>query len=258
MKTVLLSIAGFDPTGGAGILLDLKVFEWLGGYQGMAIISAHTVQNTQGVERVERVDPDLCWDQYQALTRDVDFAGIKVGMLGFRENIEILEKILYAHPSIPKVIDPVFQASSGEWLLPQKEIPHFMQCLQGKVSLLTPNLKEASLITGREVENLGGMEEAAKRISADFEMPVLVKGGHLGSPVIDLLYDGKSTSTFRNRRIAGEVHGTGCCLSSAILSLLAAKHPLKKACREAIDFTHALIKSSQGIGRGKRIIVLPD
>jgi hydroxymethylpyrimidine/phosphomethylpyrimidine kinase len=257
MKKVLLSMAGFDPTGGAGILLDMKVFQWLG-YQGVAVISAQTVQNTRGVERIAHVPPDLCWDQYHSLHQDINIDGIKVGMLGFAENIEPLGRILHENPEIPKVVDPVFHASSGEWLLPQNAIADFMRILKGRISLLTPNLHEASLITGMEVTDLAGMEKAARQIFAEYKIPVLVKGGHLGSPVIDLLYEGTSSVTFQNRRIAGEVHGTGCCLSSAVLSFLAAGHPLKKACREAIDFTHVLIKSSQKLGQGKRVFVFPD
>jgi len=257
MNKVLLSIAGFDPTGGAGILLDLKVFQRLG-YHGMAVISAQTVQNTQEVISVRQPGPGLLWAQYHKLSRDVDIQGIKVGMLGFRDNIEMLERILVENPSIPKVIDPVFQASSGTWLLPQASIPEFMRSIQGRASLITPNLNEASLITGETVQDLSGMEQAAKQIFNEFKIPVLIKGGHLATQITDLFYAGEHVHTFENKRLAEDVHGTGCCLSSAILCFLAAEHSLLEACREAIAFTQTLLKTSRAVGKGKRLFVFPD
>ncbi len=252
MSKVLLSIAGFDPTGGAGILLDLRIFQKLR-YQGMAVITAHTVQNTQEVARVQQLDPDLIWDQYLTLSRDVDIQGIKVGMLGFQENLNILERILDENPSVPIVIDPVFNASSGTWLFPEKAIPKFMQSIQGRASLLTPNLAEASMITGKDVNDLFGMEQAAKQIFCDFRLPVLVKGGHLTAHVTDLLFDGEQIHTYKNPKLTHDVHGTGCCLSSAILSFLAKGHSLAEACQKAVDFTHTLIKASRAVGKGQRI-----
>ena len=257
MNKALLSIAGFDPTGGAGILLDLKVFQQLG-YQGMAAITAQTVQNTQELVSIRQLSPGLIWSQYHTLSRDVDIQGIKVGMLGFSDNIEILERILVENPSIPKVIDPVFQASSGAWLLPRASIPEFMRSIRGRASLITPNLDEASLITGKVVQDLSAMEQAAKQIFNDFKIPVLIKGGHLATQVTDLFYAGKHVFTFDNKRLAANVHGTGCCLSSAILCFLAAEHSLLDACREAIAFTQTMLETSRAVGKGQRMFVFPN
>ncbi len=257
MHKVLLSIAGFDPTGGAGILLDLRIFQKLGN-QGMALITAHTVQNTQEVVRVHQLDPGLIWDQYLTIRRDVDIRGIKVGMLGFQDNLEILERILDENIAVPIVIDPVFQASSGTWLFPEKAIPNFLYSIRGRASLLTPNMTEASMITGKAVNDLTEMERAAKQIFYDYKLPVLVKGGHLAAQATDLLFDGERLHTYQNPKFAYEVHGTGCCLSSAILSFLTNGHSLADACQKAADFTHTLIEDSLMVGKGQRLIDIPD
>ena len=257
MNKVLLSIAGFDPSGGAGILLDLRIFQKLH-YQGTAVITAHTVQSTQKVVRLQQMNPGLIWDQYFTLNQDVAIQGIKVGMLGFQENLETLERILDDSSSIPTVIDPVFQASSGNWLFPREAIPNFMQSIQGRASLLTPNLLEASLITGKAVNDLTDMERAAKQMFNDYGLPVLVKGGHLADEITDILFDRAQIHAYENVRSAHDVHGTGCCLSSAILCFLVNGHSLAEACQKAIDFTHALIETSGAVGKGQRLLILPD
>ena len=145
-KKILLSVAGHDPTSGAGVSLDLRVFQLLG-FQGMAALTSITAQNTKGVRKVHCLPPDLLWDQYQALSDDVSFSGIKVGMVGCGKNIEVIKRILAGNQDIHRVVDPVFKSSSGAWLLEKDSIPDYISKIKGKASLLTPNLEEAGMIS---------------------------------------------------------------------------------------------------------------
>jgi hydroxymethylpyrimidine/phosphomethylpyrimidine kinase len=136
LKKILLSVAGHDPTSGAGVSLDLKVFQLLG-FQGMAVLTSITSQNTKGVRKVHCLSPELIWDQYKILCEDVSFSGIKVGMVGCEKNIEVIKRILDDNPDIQKVVDPVFKSSSGAWLLEKDSIPNYISEIKGKASLLT-------------------------------------------------------------------------------------------------------------------------
>jgi hydroxymethylpyrimidine/phosphomethylpyrimidine kinase len=252
LKKILLSIAGFDPTSGAGVSLDLKVFDHLG-FRGMAILTSLTSQSTSAVEKVQSLSPDFLWNQYQTLRTDVFFYGIKVGMIGSRENLKILEKILSNHPKIPKVIDPVFMSSSGTWLFDREGIPSFLTSIKEKASLLTPNRGEASLISGIQVSHVEDMKEAAEKIYELSKMPCLIKGGDLLQEKVDLFYDGKGFRIFRGEKIDKKVHGTGCFLSSSLLAYLAKGKSLEEACSLAIRLTYEAIKDAVQVGKGQYI-----
>ncbi len=188
-KKILLSVAGHDPTSGAGVSLDLKVFQLLG-FQGMAALTSITSQNTKGVRKVHCLPPDLLWDQYQTLGEDISFSGIKIGMVGCGKNIEVIKRILTDNPNIKKVVDPVFKSSSGAWLLEKDSIPDYISEIKGKASLLTPNLEEASMISGIKIKNTGDMKKAAKSIFNLSSIPCFIKGGHFPKQMVNLLYDG--------------------------------------------------------------------
>ena len=253
MKKILLSVAGYDPTSGAGVSLDLKVFQLLG-FQGMAVLTSITSQNTKGVKKVHCLPPDLLWDQYQTLLEDVSFSGIKVGMVGCGENTEIIKRILENNPNIQKVVDPVFKSSSGAWLLERDSVPNYISEISGKTSLLTPNLEEASMISGINIENIEDMKKAAKRIFSLSSIPCLIKGGHLPRQMVNLLYDGNKFHLFKEEKIKKNVHGTGCFLSSSLLAYLVKGNSLEKACLLATQLTHEAIKNSIQIGHGQHII----
>lgn len=253
MKKILLSVAGYDPTSGAGVSLDSKVFQLLG-FQGMAVLTSITSQNTKGVKKVHCLPPDLLWDQYQTLLEDVSFSGIKVGMVGCGENTEIIKRILENNPNIQKVVDPVFKSSSGAWLLERDSVPSYISEISGKASLLTPNLEEASMISGIKIENTEDMKKAAKRIFSLSSIPCLIKGGHLPRQMVNLLYDGNKFHLFKEEKIKKNVHGTGCFLSSSLLAYLVKGNSLEKACLLATQFTHEAIKNSIQIGHGQHII----
>lgn len=256
MKKVLLSIAGYDPTSGAGVLLDLNVFNHLG-FQGVGIITSLAVQNTKNVKKTHSLPPTLLWDQYQCLREDVSFSGIKVGMIGSENNIPFLEKILSENPHIPKILDPVFKSSSGTWLLEKKAPSRYIKSIAGKASLLTPNLDEAALISGIKVKRMEDMKEAAVRIYNQTGISCLIKGGHLQKITVDLLYDGNDFLFFKKEKLKKNVHGTGCFLSSTILGYLVKGKSLKRACHLATKLTFEAIKSAVPVGQGQEIITFP-
>ncbi len=256
MNKVLLTIAGYDPTSGAGVVLDINVFQHLG-FTGMGIVTSLTAQNTQQVSRVYCPSSNFIMDQYKSLGEDVQLFGIKVGMLGCKKNISSVANILSKNSLIPRVIDPVFQSSSGTWLLEPDSIPDFLSAIAGQMTVLTPNVLEAALITGNKVKNLRDMEKAAKKIHTLCKAPCLITGGHLKKETIDLLFDGKNFHVFMHKKIKTEVHGTGCFLSSALLSYLSRGETIIRACQLAIDKTYANIKRSVRTGHGQNLFSLP-
>lgn len=254
-QKILLSVAGHDPTSGAGVSLDLKVFQLLD-FQGMAVLTSITSQNTKSVKRVHCLPPGLLWDQYQALSEDVSFSGIKVGMVGCGKNIQIVKRILADNPNIQKVVDPVFKSSSGTWLLERESIPNYISEIRGKASLLTPNLEEASMISGVKIESLEDMRKAAKNIHSHSSIPCFIKGGHFLRQMVNLLYDGNKFHLFKKEKLKKKVHGTGCFLSSSLLAYLAKGNSLEKACLQATQLTHKAIKNAIQIGHGQHIIIM--
>jgi hydroxymethylpyrimidine/phosphomethylpyrimidine kinase len=252
MKKILLSVAGFDPSAGAGTLLDLKVFGRLG-FRGVAVLTAVTVQNTVRVHEVIPLPAGLIADQFEVLAGDMTFAGLKIGMAGSRDNLAEIAKILRAGRGRPRVVDPVFRASSGAPLFDTAAVPEFLPAIRGQATVLTPNLEEAGQLTGRPIADVKGMREAAEDIYDLGRIPCLVKGGHLAGDPINLLFDGKTTALFGRPRIRKDVHGTGCLFSAALLGYLARGKALVKACELATDFTAQAIREAVRTGRGRMI-----
>jgi len=253
MKKNLLSVAGYDPTSGAGVSLDIKVFQLLG-FQGVAILTSVTSQNTKHVKKVHCLPPEFLWDQYKTLREDIPFSGIKIGMVGCGKNIQTIQKILASTPNIQKVVDPVFKSSSGYWLLERESIPGYISGLKGKASLLIPNLEEASIISGIKIKNAEDMKKAAKSIYLLCGIPCFITGGYFSGKMVNLLYDGNNYMLFKRAKINKNVHGTGCFLSSSLLAYLSQGNPLEKACLLAIQLTHNAIKDAVQIGHGQYII----
>lgn len=253
LKKILLSVAGYDPTSGAGVALDLKVFQKYG-YYGMGILTSLTSQNTQTVKKVHCPSSRFLSEQYRHLRADVEFSGIKVGMIGCAENISVVAKILTDNPKIPIVIDPVFKSSGENWLCDKKSIPTYMAKIRAKASLLTPNLAEAEWISGIKVRNVEEMRTSAEKIYALTSIPCLIKGGHLCDQNVDILFDGKTFVRFKNKKLKKTVHGTGCILSSSILCHLVNGSSLDQAVSLAIKATHEAIKKATKLGSGQLII----
>ena len=253
IKKILLSVAGFDPTSGAGVTLDLKVFQKYG-YHGMGILTSITSQNTQKVKKVHCPSTLFLSEQYRHLRDDVKFSGIKVGMIGSEDNIGVIVKILSGNSNLPTVIDPVFKSSGGKWLYKNKSIPAYMAKIRGKASLLTPNLAEAEWISGMNIAGAEEMHASAEKIFDLTSIPCLIKGGHLPDQKVDILFDGKTFIRFKNKMLKQAVHGTGCFLSSSILCHLVNGSPLDQAVSLAIKATHEAMKGALKIGNGQLII----
>ena len=252
MKRILLTIAGYDPSGGAGVLLDTAVFGRFG-FTGAGLLTAVTAQNSRRVETLRCLGGRFLLQQHRTLLLDVEPAGIKVGMAGGRENLAALGRILAHHHALPIVVDPVFRSSSGRWLLEKLAIPSYLERIKGKITVLTPNLDEAALISGRRLSRAEEMKEAARRVSDRLEAPCLVKGGHLSGTAVDVLFDGDRFFLFAHRKLSRDVHGTGCLLSSALLCYLVRKKPLAEACSLAVDFTQDALKKAVRLGKGRAV-----
>ncbi len=215
----LLTIAGSDSGGGAGIQADLKTFAALGVY-GMSAITAVTAQNTLGVYKVAELGPEMVKAQIDAIFCDIRVDAVKIGMVSNADIIRQIAASLKEWGATNIVIDPVMVAKSGHRLLNPEAIEALKHELFPLATIVTPNLPEAAELVGREVVGEQGMEEAARTIHAFGCGSVLVKGGHLEGEAVDLLFDGNRVIRFANPRLKNNnTHGTGCTLSSAIAAI---------------------------------------
>ena len=251
-RPLVLSVAGFDPSGGAGVILDAAVLRGMG-FRMAAVLTAVTVQNTAGVKNVYPLDARLVRAQWRAVSEEAMIVGIKVGMVGTAKNLRMIVQELGRYPGIPRVIDPVLRATSGARLVDASAFPAFLDGLRGRATLLTPNRDEAGRLARLPVRSIGEMDEAARRIFERCGVACLVKGGRLTGTAVDVLFDGKRSYLFSHARVAGEVHGTGCHLSASILGYLVRGRDLPDAVRLAAAATHrARRKSYSASGRRRR------
>ena len=251
-RTIVLTIAGSDSGGGAGIQADLKTFARFGVF-GTSVITAVTAQNTQGVRGWERVSPALVGAQIDAVAEDLRPAAIKSGMLGDAELVRTVAAGIRRHGLTPYVLDPVMAATSGDALLTPDAISAIMDELFPLASLVTPNLDEVGLLLGERPCDVPAMERAARALVAEHgARAALVKGGHLpGDDLVDVLFDGAGIRRFSHPRIAtSSTHGTGCTLSAAIAAALALAVPLRGAVELGLEYVHKAIASAPGLGSG--------
>src|ERR1700680_1521736 len=205
---ILLTIAGFDPSCGAGIAADLKTFAAHGCY-GVAAITALTVQNTQGVADVQNTPSATLRAQLEALANDSDIAAVKIGMLGNRGNAAVGAEFLDARKFAHVVHDPVMKSSSGTELLDAAGMKYVITELLKRSSVITPNVPEAEILTGLTIKDVAGMEAAARKIVEMGAHAVIVKGGHM-ERAIDVLFDGEKITLLGGDRVkADNYHGTG-------------------------------------------------
>ncbi len=208
MKHVL-TIAGSDTCGGAGIQADLKTFSALGTY-GMSVITAVTVQNTQGVFGCQDMTPEIVKGQIDAIFQDIEVAAVKIGMVSQIATIEAIAEKLEQYRPEKVVLDPVMISKSGFDLMQPEAKDTLIRRLIPLAYVVTPNLPEAEVITGIEIKDLAAMEEAARKIYAMGAKNVLIKGGHLENDATDLLFDGEKVLTLHSDRIETKnTHGTG-------------------------------------------------
>jgi len=249
MIPVALTIAGSDPSGGAGIQADLKTFHQLGVY-GMSVLTLVTVQNTQSVKAVELLPAWLVGAQLEAVLADIPPQAAKTGALG--EEGLITEVARHAAGfTFPLVVDPVMISKHGMPLMTERAGSVLARELLPHAFLVTPNLHEASVLAGMPVKDLADMEEAARRILDLGAAAVLVKGGHLDGDAIDLLCTRHEVHRYSSARIETQhTHGTGCTYSAAITAGLAQGLALPQAVERAKRFITLAIQSSPGLGHG--------
>jgi len=247
---VVLSIAGFDPSSGAGIAADLKTFGAHGCY-GVAAITALTIQNTQGVTALYPTEPAILKDTIAALLSDGRVKAIKVGMVANQANAEVISEVLDSNAALPSVLDPVFRSSSGRDLADAACQEYVREQLIKRAYVITPNLFEASALTGLRVENQEAMKAAARKLVEMGARAVVVTGGHLDK-AIDVLLDGSGLEVFTGDRVKPEnTHGTGCTFSSAIAANLALGRPLRDAVVLAKVYVTEAIRKAYLVGPGR-------
>lgn len=245
-----LTIAGMDPSGGAGILADVKAMSALGAY-ACAVVAALTAQNTQTVTDISPVNPQFVRAQIDTLFADVEIHAVKIGMLGQTGVIEVVADRLGHHKPPHLVLDPVMVAKSGDLLLEQKAVGALREQLLPLATIITPNLPEAGvLLEMRAVETVREMRRVAERLrnlmTHGGHRWVLLKGGHLpGNDTIDILHDGDKMIELPGHRIqTRNTHGTGCTLSAALAALLPQTDSVVDATRAAKDYLVAAIASA--------------
>lgn len=259
---VCLTIAGFDPSSGAGITADLKTFAAYGIY-GVAAITALTVQSTQGVREIDPVRPSLLRKTLECLASDVELAGVKLGMLASAGVVAEAEHFLRIQPDLRSraVLDPVLRSSSGAALLDVEGTALLRERLLGVVGWITPNLDELSLLTGVEVRSREQIEAAAKRLARQAAnagnpgLAIVVTGGHLDRPDDFLLLEGQGSWISGERIETLSTHGTGCAFSSALLAELVLRRTGSEAVRSeaaqgAKHYVREAMRAAHPIGQG--------
>lgn len=238
--TKILTIAGADPSGGAGVQADLRTFHYFG-LLASSVVTAVTAQNEKKFISVNAVSAKVLRDQLHSVG-PCDF--VKIGMLGTKENAQ--EVIRYLKKTKPKcvVLDPVLCSTTGTRLLEKTALPLLIQGLFPLCTLVTPNLLEASILTDLPVTNLDQMKAAAITLLKNSPglKSVLIKGGHLQDSATDLLYDGKNFHLFSGKRFSKSFHGTGCVLSSAILAELSQNQSMKESVSKAKKYVSMMMR----------------
>ena len=247
---VVLSVAGFDPSAGAGIVADLKTFAAHNCY-GVAAITALTVQNSLGVASVHPVEPSVLRESILSLLADGRVKAVKIGMLCNQATAEVIRDILEANRDLPAVLDPVVRSSNDFDLLDSAGLEFMRRELLSRVTVLTPNLAEAAVLADMPVDNLEGMKAAARKLVEYGARAVVVTGGHLDK-AIDVYFDGANMEAFTGDRVKPDnTHGTGCTFSSAVAANLALGRQLRDAVVLAKAYVVEAIRQAFPVGPGR-------
>jgi hydroxymethylpyrimidine/phosphomethylpyrimidine kinase len=247
----VLTIAGSDSGGGAGIQADLKTFA-AHGLHGLCAITASTAQNTRAVTDIHALPIAHIEAQLDALFDDFDIGAVKIGMLGTRRIVRAVARALARRGPLRLVVDPVMVASSGATLLDQDAICTLRDELLPLATIATPNLPEASLLLGKRITRVAQMDESARQLRAYGINSVLLKGGHLArGAMIDVLATSDGLLRFEHPRLAASGHGTGCTLASALAAQLARGVAIETAAHRATDYVHGALANGYRPGRGK-------
>lgn len=254
MKSAL-TIAGSDPTGGAGLQADLRVFKSFG-IHGLSVTAALTAQDTEGVSAMIPVDRDFFLRQIDVLLKDITPDALKTGMLFSSWTIEIIADRIEAYSLKNLVVDPVTVSSTGVPLLEQETLEAVKEQLFPLARVITPNIYEASVLTGMNIENVDDMERAAKKLKETGAETVIITGGHLEGLALDLYYDGEDFHRIESVKSEGEYHGTGCAFSSAITASLALGHSTLESARKAKEYINNAIRKAYHLGKGMGLLNL--
>jgi hydroxymethylpyrimidine/phosphomethylpyrimidine kinase len=247
---ILLTIAGFDPSCGAGVAADLKTFAAYGCY-GVAAITSLTVQNTQGIEAVHNTPGAELREQLEILAKDCEIAAVKVGMLGNRGNAVSVGEFLDANKFAIVVHDPVMKSSSGTELLDAGGIKYIATELLKRATVVTPNVDEAEVLTGMEIKDVAAMEAAARKLVEMGARAVIVKGGHM-ERAVDVVFDGSEMVQLAGDKLKFEnTHGTGCTFAAALTAQLAAGRGLVEAATLAKAYVTKAIEKCYAVGKGR-------
>jgi len=250
-KSKILIIAGSDSSGGAGIQADIKTVTALGSY-AMTAITAITIQNTTGVKSIVPIDPKQISNQIEFTSKDIKPDAIKIGML---HSVKVIKSVISSLDIIKVekiILDPVMVAKGGAKLINNEAIQLLKNKLIQKVTLITPNIPEAEILTGTKIRTKEDMIFAASVLIRFGAKNVLIKGGHLKSRIVeDIFVNKKEIKIIKSRRITtSNTHGTGCTLSTAISTFFSCGKTLKKSCELATKYVHNAIESNLNYGEG--------
>ena len=252
MKTAL-TIAGSDPTGGAGLQADLRTFIAMGVY-GISVPTALTAQNTDGVHSVHEVSPDFFSIELQILLNDIQPDALKTGMIFDMENVGIIADTFAQFGLKNLVVDPVTVSSTGVPLVQEGVLDTLKNHLIPLARVITPNVYEASVLTGMKVENEADMKHVAEKLHGIGPETVVITGGHLKDRAIDILFDGDDFISLESQMLEGTYHGTGCVFSSVITAGLALGYGVKESFVKAKEFVWKGMNSAISIGRGMKVL----
>lgn len=249
--TRVLTIAGSDSGGGAGIQADLKTFQATGSY-GMSVITAITAQNTLGVRAIHPIPVEMIQAQLAAVLDDIGTDAVKIGMLHSAEVIEAVAAALAEYDDVPVVLDPVMVATSGDRLIQDDAVATMKEKLFPVASVITPNLPETEVLLERKITSLWEMKEGAAELASKYDIAVLVKGGHLDAEKVeDILHSSGQLVVYENPRVQTKnSHGTGCTLSSAAASYLAQGKSLPEAVELAVGYVHGALAAGADYSLG--------
>lgn len=246
----VLTVAGSDSGGGAGIQADLKTITLLGGW-GMSALTAITAQNTCGVQGIHELPPEFVAEQIDAVLNDIGADALKTGMLGSPAIVRVVARKIRQYRIAKVVVDPVMVAKGGARLLGPEAKEVLAQELFPLATLITPNLPESEALTGKRIHNIKGMKEAALRLHQMGARNVLIKGGHLVGDPVDLLFDGRNFLEMKGPRLkTPHTHGTGCTTASAIAVELARGKTVREAVQRAKSFVTLAIQGAEHLGHG--------
>lgn len=252
---VVLTIAGYDPSSGAGITADIKTIAAHGCY-GVSCITALTVQSTRGVKSVEPVAGRVIEETLEELARDTEIAAVKIGMLGWEEAVRAVARFLQRHRFRHVVLDPIVKSSSGAELISQQGLAILKRDLLAAATVITPNIDEAAALTGVKISGTDDMAAAAARLHELGAKAVVVTGGHLNPPADLLSARAGRSILLRGMKVrTRSTHGTGCAFSTSLACNLALGKSLESAARAAKRFVESALRRAPIVGRGKGPVI---